>query len=129
MLNYLRVVMTRLRIALLLFPIVITISAPSAFSASNEVQSAWIKAWQAGNPVWRGIHLGLHNDEQVGKLIVQLPKLAALGANVLVVEVNYSFEYQSHPEIRPSQFVTKARVREFVKSARSHGINVIPQIN
>lgn len=129
MLNYQRVVVNPLRIALLLFSIVIAIYESSAFAASNEAHDAWSKVWQASNHIWRGIHLGLHNDEQVGKLIEQLPKLSALGVNVLVVEVNYSFDYQSHPEIRPGQYITKARAQELVKSARSTGINVIPQIN
>jgi hypothetical protein len=100
-----------------------------AESPSNEVHGAWAKSWQATNSVWRGVHLGLHSDQQAAALRDQLPKLSALGVNVLVVEVNYSFEYQSHPEIRPGQFITKARARELVKSSRSKGINIIPQIN
>ena len=117
------------RIALPLLLILWATCQSSAASSSNEVQGAWAKAWQTSNPVWRGVHLGLHNDQQVEALIEQLPKLSKLGANVLVVEVNYSFDYQSHPEIRPQQFLTKARAKELTTAARAHGINVIPQIN
>jgi hypothetical protein len=95
----------------------------------NGSPAGWGKTWQSNNPVWRGVHLGLHNDQQVGALIEQLPKLSRLGANVLVVEVNYGFDYQSHPEIRPQQFLTKGRAKELVTAARKEGINVIPQIN
>jgi hypothetical protein len=109
--------------------ILIASQLTSAASSSNEGAREWAKSWQANNPVWRGVHLALQNDEQTSALIEQLPRLAALGVNVLVVEVNYSFEYQSHPEIRPDQFITKARARELVKAARSRGINIIPQIN
>jgi hypothetical protein len=100
-----------------------------AASPSNEVRGAWAKTWQTDNPVWRGVHLGLHSDEQGAALMEQLPKLSKLGVNVLVVEVNYAFDYQSHPEIRSGQFITKARARELVTAARKQGINVIPQIN
>jgi Glycosyl hydrolase family 20, catalytic domain len=100
-----------------------------AESLSNEVQGAWTKSWQSNNPVWRGVHLGLHSDAEAGALMKEIPKLSALGVNVLIVEVNYSFDYQSHPELRPGQFITRARAGELVKAARSHGINVIPQIN
>jgi len=100
-----------------------------AASPFNEIQSTRAKSWHTNNPVWRGVHLGLHNNEEAGTLIQQLPKLSKLGVNALVVEVNYSFDYQSHPEIRPGQFITKARARELVAAARGQGINVIPQIN
>src|SRR5258708_205392 len=113
------------RIALPLLLMLWATCQSSAASTSNEVQGAWAKTWQTNNPVWRGVHLGLHNDQQVEALIEQLPKLSKLGVNVLVVEVNYSFDYQSHPEIRPQQFLTKARARELVAASRAQAINVI----
>src|SRR5262249_37295777 len=129
MLNSLQGAVGRLRIAVPLISILSASCQSSAASSSNEVQGAWIKTWQTNDPIWRGVHLGLHSDQQAGALIEQVPKLAKLGANVLVVEVNYSFDYQSHPEIRPEQFLTKARARELVTAAHKEGINVIPQIN
>jgi Glycosyl hydrolase family 20, catalytic domain len=129
MLNCLSELVQGFRIALPLFFIFCaTCRSPAALS-SNEIRGAWTKSWHTKNPVWRGVHLGLHNDQQTEALIDQLPKLSKLGANVLVVEVNYSFDYQSHPEIRPGQFITKARAQELVAAARKEGINIIPQIN
>src|SRR6266481_463310 len=98
-------------------------------SSLNEVSGSWAKTWQTNNAVWRGVHLGLHSDQQVDALIEQLPKLSKLGVNVLVVEVNYAFDYQSHPEIRPGQFITRSGAQELVAAAHRQGINVIPQIN
>lgn len=98
-------------------------------ASSNQVQATWAKTWQKNNAVWRGVHLGLHSDQQVDALIEQLPKLSKLGVNVLVVEVNYAFDYQSHPEIRPGQFITRSGAQELVAAAHRQGINVIPQIN
>lgn len=118
------------RVAAILLCLLLSLGLTSAAVSSNEVASGWAKSWQAKNPIWRGVHLALQNDEQTSALIEQLPRLAALGVNVLVVEVNYSFDYQSHPEIRPGgRFITKGRAQELVKEARIRGINVIPQIN
>ena len=50
---------------------------------------------------WRALHvISYTNDESLGKLEQQLPQLAALGINCLILEVNYGFEFQSHPELR-----------------------------
>jgi len=96
---------------------------------SHTSENAWLHSWRASNPVWRGIHLGVHNDQQADALFEQLPKLAGFGVNVLVVEVNYSFEWQSHPELRPSQFVTITNAQRLAKAAHAQGIRLIPQIN
>jgi hypothetical protein len=47
----------------------------------------------------------------------------------VVVEINYHFEFQSHPELRNTQFVTGARARQLAQEARDHGIRLIPQFN
>jgi hypothetical protein len=121
--------MTGLRATVVLISVVCGIWQADGAVTFQEDPVVWAISWQTNNPVWRGIHLGLHNDEQAGALIQQLSKLSKLGVNAVVIEVNYSFDYQSHPEIRPNQFITKARARELVKAARDQGINVIPQIN
>lgn len=110
--------------------------APLAFlistfliQAAPATGAAWIKSWRAANPVWRGVHLGAHNDEQVKQLADLLPKLAGVGVNVVVLEVDYSFEFKSHPEVRSNPFLTRDGVRDLVSAAHSRGIRLIPQIN
>jgi endo-alpha-1,4-polygalactosaminidase (GH114 family) len=129
MLNCACGILQRLRSAVPLLSILLATFQSAAALSSKEDQTSSAKTWQTNNPVWRGVHLGLHNDQQTEALLEQLPKLSKLGVNVLVVEVNYAFDYQSHPEIRPGQYITKARARELVTAARKHSINVIPQIN
>ncbi len=90
---------------------------------------AWLKAWRERNPIWRGIHLGLSSDRQAEQLDEELPKLAAAGVNVVIVEVDYNFDFQSHPELRPAHYVTKAGARELARKARECGIRLIPQLN
>lgn len=91
--------------------------------------TAWLKAWRASNRVWRGVHLMAGNDRSVGELIDALPNLARDGVNVVVLEVDYNFDFQSHPEVRPDSFITKGRARELAQAARRQGIRLIPQLN
>jgi len=78
---------------------------------------------------WRGVHLMLGSDKQADVLIEQLPKLSADGVNVIIAEVDYNFDFQSHPELRPSQYVTRAGAQRLARAAREQHIRVIPQIN
>ena len=78
---------------------------------------------------WRGVHVPAWSDEQLGVLEQELPQFAADGVNVVVVEVDYNFDFKSHPELRPSRFVTRAKAREFAAAAKQLGIKVIPELN
>jgi hypothetical protein len=78
---------------------------------------------------WVAVHL-LHyeNDAALEALEQQLPELAARGVNVLVLEVDYAFEFRSHPELRLSEkTITRRGAQRFVQACRKRGISVIPQ--
>lgn len=96
---------------------------------NNRVKNPWLQQWQAENQTWRGVHLWLDNDASARELIRTLPGLAAAGANVVVVEVNYSFEFQSHPELRNRHFVSRASAHELAETAHRCGIRLIPEFN
>src|SRR5690242_17338273 len=50
---------------------------------------------------WRGLHLLNYNsDKDLETLANQVPKLAEMGLNVLILEVNYHFRFQSYPKLR-----------------------------
>lgn len=78
---------------------------------------------------WRGVHVPVQSDSQLAKLEEDLPRLAAIGVNVIVVQVDYHFDFQSHSELRATPFVTKAKAREFAGAARKLGIRVIPELD
>jgi hypothetical protein len=86
-------------------------------------------AAQTNNPAWRGVHLWLDNDADAQALVKTLPALAATGANVVVVEVDYSFEFRGHPELRNPTFVTRASAHALAAAARKCGIRLIPEFN
>jgi hypothetical protein len=62
-------------------------------------------------------------------LAAELPRLAGLGVNVIVLEVDYNFQFRSHPEIAPSQAISEPGARALAQAARRHGIRLIPQLN
>jgi len=81
------------------------------------------------NEAWRGVHLWLDNNAGAQALVKTLPALAAAGANTVVVEVNYSFEFQAHPELRNRRYVTRATAHQLAAAARHCGIRLIPEFN
>jgi hypothetical protein len=83
-----------------------------------------------GQPfAWRGQHLSLASNDDVDPLIQLInDHLAPMGVNVLVVEVNYNFQFQSHPEISQGT-LDKAGARRVAAACRARGIRVIPLLN
>jgi len=83
----------------------------------------------APHEAWRGVHLWLDNDPDARALAATLPALAAAGANMVVVEVNYSFEFKTHPELRNTTCVTAASARALAAAARAAHVRLIPEFN
>jgi hypothetical protein len=62
-------------------------------------------------------------------LVTTLPALAAAGANTVVVEVNYSFEFQAHPELRNRKFIRRDTAHALAAAARNCEVRLIPEFN
>jgi len=103
--------------------------AGCATHKASTSPTAWVKSWRVANPVWRGIHLMVRSDEDVSQLKSALPNLKAIGINAVVLEIDYNFEFRSHPELRSTPCVTLAGAREVTQAAHALGIRVIPQFN
>src|SRR6476646_2334930 len=75
------------------------------------------------NP-WYAIHLiNYGSDANLQRLAEQLPQLRKLGINCIILEVNYSFDFQSHPELRQTERpISKKGAQQFVASCRKNGI-------
>ena len=97
--------------------------------SKSTAEAAWVKNWRRANPTWRGAHLMVQNDAQARTLLAELPKLAQAGVNVVIAEVDYSYEFQSHPEVRGNRLITRAQARELAAAAHQEGIRLIPQLN
>jgi hypothetical protein len=81
---------------------------------------------------WRGVHLGVSSNNAVDQLIEQVPKLAAVGINVVIVEVNYGFQFPSHPELHAggrNGGITKDKAQALAAACKQAKIRLIPQLN
>jgi hypothetical protein len=78
---------------------------------------------------WRGVHLlGYSNDSDLVQLGEIVPNLASMGINVIILEVDYSFQFQSHPELRyGSTQITKEGARKFAGICKENNIELIPE--
>ncbi|MBI1388933.1 MAG: family 20 glycosylhydrolase [bacterium] len=79
----------------------------------------------------RGLHLtnppGRDNLELFLKFIREaLPKE---GVNTLVLEFDYSYQFESHPELASPGALGKAEVKQIVEACRDAKVELIPQIN
>ncbi len=56
-------------------------------------------------------------------------ELAPRRLNTLILRVDYNFQFESHPELRDPDALSKEQVKQLVAACRENGIRVIPQIN
>lgn len=97
--------------------------------AAQSSDRAWIDQWRASNKRWTAYHLmGLRPENLDAAKRLVSEGLAPLGFNALVVEIDYRFEFQSHPELDTTG-LNKQQARDFVAFCRRHGIRVIPLMN
>jgi len=78
---------------------------------------------------WSALHLlGFYSDSTLFVLEQQLPQLASAGINTIVLEVDYHFTFESHPELRQTgNTITKAGAGRLAGACRKHGMRLIPQ--
>jgi Glycosyl hydrolase family 20, catalytic domain len=105
-----------------------TVSLVAALLAGALVAQGAPRPVKVKGP-WVAVHLlHLQSDADMVAFESQLPALAARGANVLVLEVDYGFEFRSHPELRISTTpITRRGARRLVDAAGRHGMRIIPE--
>jgi hypothetical protein len=108
-----------------LVPFVLGLAAvlPLTAAAADEPAAA-----KKAEP-WRGLHvINYKTDGDLEALGSQVPRLAELGLNVLIVEVDYSFTFKSHPKLRAGQNpITPEGAAKLTAVCRKNGVRLIPQ--
>lgn len=96
---------------------------------TSETKNNWneIKTSQKLN--WRAVHLlNYTTDKKLQDLSGQLPGLAKIGINTIILEVDYHFDFQSHPELRQTDSViTLQQAQRFSQLCTENNIKLIPQ--
>ncbi|MHC4198753.1 MAG: family 20 glycosylhydrolase [Planctomycetota bacterium] len=95
----------------------------------SEADTTGANGRAKGRPRWRAVHLiGYPNDDALRTLGENVPALARMGVNVIILEVDYGFEFQSHPELRRGgKRITREGARALAAVCREHGVRLIPQ--
>jgi hypothetical protein len=96
------------------------------FSMSLLSQGFAAEASKPSKP-WLGVHILMTSSRQTTDLTEVVGSLAKLGINAIVAEINYGFEYQSHPELRSDSSISKDQIARLVAECRKHKVRLIPQ--
>src|SRR3954468_23932829 len=91
-------------------------------AASNI--GAQVRSGPPRGETWRALHLiGYETDRDLDELGRNIPQLAGMGVNVLILEVDYNFNFKSHPELRRGESpITTGGARRFAATCRKHGV-------
>ncbi|HZP82348.1 MAG TPA: family 20 glycosylhydrolase [Chthonomonadaceae bacterium] len=79
---------------------------------------------------WRGMHLLVNSRADLPNLETLITEyLPQLRLNQLILEINYHFQYRSHPEITEGDALTRDDCRHLKELADKHFVRLIPMIN
>ncbi len=78
---------------------------------------------------WIGMHVLVDHGSDIQKLHQSIPPLAAMGVNVLIIEVAYNFDFKSQPDLAGEDPITATQARAVADLCRQHNIRPIPEIN
>jgi hypothetical protein len=96
--------------------------------ACRQQQFAYRNSHQQTGKVY-ALHLINHeSDADLRLLGTCLPELERMGINLLILEVDYAFNFQSHPELRDViSPITKEGAQELARKCKEHGIRLVPE--
>jgi len=78
----------------------------------------------------RGLHLLTPKPADVPLLVRFIKEaLPKEGVNTLVLEIDYNYQFTSHPEVADPDALSHDEVAALVNAARAAGVRLIPQIN
>lgn len=79
------------------------------------------------SPNWRGVHVLMTSQDKTRQLTEVVGELAKLGVNVIIAEINYGYEYHSHPQLQGKNPSKKTQIKKLVAECRKHNVRLIPQ--
>lgn len=78
----------------------------------------------------RGFCIASPRQEKVDEFINFIQKeLVPRKVNTLLLRVHFNYEYESHPELRDDNALSKYDVKKIVKVCQDNDIQIIPQVN
>ena len=78
----------------------------------------------------KGLCIAAPNADGVTEFVKFVDEeLGPIGINTLVLRVDFNYAYESRPELRGNNPLSKEQIKELVAVAKKHHINLIPQVN
>ena len=78
----------------------------------------------------RGFCIGAPATDRVDEFVKFInEELAPRKVNTLIVRVDYHYQFESHPELREDQSLSKTDIKKMVEACKKNNIKIIPQIN
>ncbi len=66
-------------------------------------------------------------QDKTQELTEAVGDLAKLGVNVIIAEINYGYEYESHPELQGNKPSKREHIKRLLGECRKHNVRLIPQ--
>jgi hypothetical protein len=76
---------------------------------------------------WLGLHILTTSQDKIEQLTEAVDELAKMGVNSIIAEINYGYEYRSHPELRAGNASSTEQIKKLVAACRENRIRLIPQ--
>lgn len=78
----------------------------------------------------RGLSIAAPSNEQFDLFLKFIEEeLAPAHFNLLILRVDWNYAYESHPELRDPNPLTKTDVKKIVTVCKKNGIQIAPQVN
>jgi hypothetical protein len=108
-----------------ILPLILLVLLPAfnikrAYTQSSFQKLIPVRGFSIAAPVPGAVDQFVHFIEE---------ELAARGINVLILRVDYNYQYKSHPELKDSIALSEQDVKKLVTVCQEHGIRIVPQIN
>ncbi len=94
-----------------------------------SVRTSTDAAEEAPRSPWVGFHCMAPKRADLPKMKRLVDELARLGVNVLVLQVDYRFQFASYPQVGAPEWFNKEDARDLLAHCRSRGIRLIPQLS
>ncbi|MBS1599659.1 MAG: family 20 glycosylhydrolase [Bacteroidetes bacterium] len=105
----------------LLLPMVVVFLSATLIHAQDKLDSLL--------PV-RGLCINVPRPAQLDSFVTFIDKeLSVRKVNTLILSVEYSYQFKSHPELIDSFALSTAEVKKIVSVCKKHHIRIVPQIN
>jgi hypothetical protein len=78
----------------------------------------------------RGFAIAAPSPRQLDEFITFVTQdLAPRHVNTLILRVDFNYQYESHPELKDGQALSKQDVKKLVAACKTSNIRIVPQIN